>query len=167
MPYLDKPFNVSKESFDAIFGSAKLMYIASVSAYLVTYTCFPSLSHPPLDPYSASWFILLLSHPFFSLSLPSPPGGFSIRYLAIWSYQKGHQRKAPMAACHRQYRHFPNPGLLCRVLCSVFIRQKFDRTNSCYTRRGIKILGGFATSYFISLTHPLYLLTTPIHPICR
>jgi len=35
MPYLDKPFNVSKESFDAIFGSAKLMYIASVSAYLV------------------------------------------------------------------------------------------------------------------------------------
>ena len=36
MPYLDKPFNVSKESFDAIFGSAKLMYIASVSAYLVT-----------------------------------------------------------------------------------------------------------------------------------
>ena len=36
MPYLDKPFNVSKESFDAIFGSAKLMYIASVSAYLVS-----------------------------------------------------------------------------------------------------------------------------------
>jgi len=35
MPYLDKPFNVSKESFDAIFGSAKLMYIASVFAYLI------------------------------------------------------------------------------------------------------------------------------------
>lgn len=35
MPYLDKPFNVSKESFDAIFGSAKLMYIASVTAYLI------------------------------------------------------------------------------------------------------------------------------------
>lgn len=35
MPYLDKPFNISKESFDQIFGSAKLMYIASVSAYLV------------------------------------------------------------------------------------------------------------------------------------
>jgi hypothetical protein len=30
LPYLDKPFNVSKEAFDAIFGSAKLMYIASV-----------------------------------------------------------------------------------------------------------------------------------------
>lgn len=27
MPYLDKPFNVSKDNFDAIFGSAKLMYV--------------------------------------------------------------------------------------------------------------------------------------------
>jgi len=35
MPYLDKPFNVSKDNFDAIFGSAKLMYIASVVAYLI------------------------------------------------------------------------------------------------------------------------------------
>lgn len=35
MPYLEAPFNVSKASFDAIFGSAKIMYIASVSAYLV------------------------------------------------------------------------------------------------------------------------------------
>lgn len=35
MPYLDKPFNVTPESFDMIFGSAKLMYVASVSAYLV------------------------------------------------------------------------------------------------------------------------------------
>lgn len=35
MPYLDKPFNVSKASFDAIFGSAKVMYVASLSAYLV------------------------------------------------------------------------------------------------------------------------------------
>mmetsp|Transcript_14614 Transcript_14614/g.14079 ORF Transcript_14614/g.14079 Transcript_14614/m.14079 type:complete len:343 (-) Transcript_14614:9-1037(-) len=34
MPYLDKPFNISKDSFDSIFGSAKIMYIASVSAYL-------------------------------------------------------------------------------------------------------------------------------------
>lgn len=35
MPYLDKPFNVSQQSFDQIFGSAKLMYVASVCAYLV------------------------------------------------------------------------------------------------------------------------------------
>ena len=35
LPYLDKPFNVSKESFDMIFGSAKLMYVASVIAYLL------------------------------------------------------------------------------------------------------------------------------------
>lgn len=35
MPYLDKPFNVTQQSFDMIFGSAKLIYVASVSAYLV------------------------------------------------------------------------------------------------------------------------------------
>jgi len=35
MPYLDKPFNVPQQSFDDIFGSAKLMYIASVCAYLL------------------------------------------------------------------------------------------------------------------------------------
>ena len=35
MPYLDKPFNVTKESFDMIFGSAKLMYVASICAYYV------------------------------------------------------------------------------------------------------------------------------------
>jgi uncharacterized PurR-regulated membrane protein YhhQ (DUF165 family) len=35
MPYLDKPFNVTQSSFDMIFGSAKLLYVASVSAYLV------------------------------------------------------------------------------------------------------------------------------------
>lgn len=35
MPYLDKPFNVTPESFNMIFGSAKLMYIASVTAYLI------------------------------------------------------------------------------------------------------------------------------------
>jgi uncharacterized integral membrane protein (TIGR00697 family) len=34
MPYLDKPFNVRKEAFDAIFGSAKIMYMASLVAYL-------------------------------------------------------------------------------------------------------------------------------------
>lgn len=35
MPRLDAPYNVSQESFDQIFGSAKIMYIASLSAYLV------------------------------------------------------------------------------------------------------------------------------------
>lgn len=35
MPYLDKPFNVSQESFDMIFGSAKLIYVASICAYVV------------------------------------------------------------------------------------------------------------------------------------
>ena len=35
MPYLDKHFNVSQSSFDMIFGSAKLMYVASVTAYLI------------------------------------------------------------------------------------------------------------------------------------
>lgn len=39
MPYLDAPFNVRKDQFDAIFGSAKIMYIASVSAYLVGQLC--------------------------------------------------------------------------------------------------------------------------------
>lgn len=34
MPYLDAPFNVRKDQFDAVFGSAKVMYIASLSAYL-------------------------------------------------------------------------------------------------------------------------------------
>ncbi len=35
MPYLDAPFNIKQESFDAVFGSAKLMYVASMAAYLV------------------------------------------------------------------------------------------------------------------------------------
>eukprot|EP01038_Epipyxis_sp_PR26KG_P010811 gene10811-14512_t len=35
LPYLDKPFNITKDSFDMIFGSAKLMYIASVCAYML------------------------------------------------------------------------------------------------------------------------------------
>jgi len=35
MPYLDAPYNVRKDQFDAIFGSAKIMYIASLVAYLV------------------------------------------------------------------------------------------------------------------------------------
>lgn len=35
MPSLDAPFNVRPESFDAVFGSARIMYIASLSAYLV------------------------------------------------------------------------------------------------------------------------------------
>ena len=39
MPYLSAPFNVTPEHFDAVFGSAKIMYIASVSAYLVGQLC--------------------------------------------------------------------------------------------------------------------------------
>lgn len=35
MPYLDAPFNIDQKSFDAVFGSAKLMYVASMTAYLV------------------------------------------------------------------------------------------------------------------------------------
>ena len=35
LPYLDKPFNVSKMAFDMIFGSAKIMYLASLTAYLI------------------------------------------------------------------------------------------------------------------------------------
>lgn len=35
MPYLDAPYNVHKDHFNAIFGSAKIMYVASLSAYLV------------------------------------------------------------------------------------------------------------------------------------
>lgn len=35
MPYLEAPYNVSKDSFDAIFGSSKVMYVASLSAYFV------------------------------------------------------------------------------------------------------------------------------------
>lgn len=35
MPRLDAPYNVSQQSFDAIFGSAKGMYIASMCAYIV------------------------------------------------------------------------------------------------------------------------------------
>jgi len=35
MPYLDAPYNVRKDQFDAIFGSAKVMYLASLAAYLV------------------------------------------------------------------------------------------------------------------------------------
>ena len=35
LPYLDKPFNVSPLAFNTIFGSAKLMYVASIVAYLI------------------------------------------------------------------------------------------------------------------------------------
>lgn len=35
MPYLDAPFNVSKKSFVDVFGSSRLMYVASLAAYLV------------------------------------------------------------------------------------------------------------------------------------
>ena len=39
MPYLDAPFNISKEHFEAVFGSARVMYIASLSAYLIGTFC--------------------------------------------------------------------------------------------------------------------------------
>lgn len=35
MPYLPAPYNVGKEHFDAVFGSAKIMYVASLAAFLV------------------------------------------------------------------------------------------------------------------------------------
>jgi uncharacterized integral membrane protein (TIGR00697 family) len=35
MPFLDKPFNVTPEAFNMIFGSAKVMYIASCAAYFL------------------------------------------------------------------------------------------------------------------------------------
>lgn len=35
MPFLEAPYNVRPEAFNAIFGSAKIMYIASLSAFLV------------------------------------------------------------------------------------------------------------------------------------
>ena len=35
MPAWDVPFNVTQSSFDSIFGSAKIMYIASLIAYVV------------------------------------------------------------------------------------------------------------------------------------
>ncbi len=39
MPYLDAPYNVRKENFDAVFGSAKVMYVASLCAYLIGQFC--------------------------------------------------------------------------------------------------------------------------------
>ena len=35
LPFLDKPFNVTPSAFNMIFGSAKLMYVASITAYLI------------------------------------------------------------------------------------------------------------------------------------
>ncbi len=35
MPHWDVPFNVSAESFDQIFSASRVMYVASLSAYLV------------------------------------------------------------------------------------------------------------------------------------
>lgn len=39
MPIWDAPFNIKQEAFDTIFGSAKVMYIASLMAYLVGNFC--------------------------------------------------------------------------------------------------------------------------------
>jgi uncharacterized integral membrane protein (TIGR00697 family) len=35
MPYLDKPYNVKREHFEAVFATARLMYIASLAAFIV------------------------------------------------------------------------------------------------------------------------------------
>jgi uncharacterized integral membrane protein (TIGR00697 family) len=35
MPFLDAPYNVSPEAFNAIFSSARIMYVASLAAFLV------------------------------------------------------------------------------------------------------------------------------------
>jgi hypothetical protein len=35
LPYWNVPFNVKPEAFEAVFGSASVMYIASITAYLV------------------------------------------------------------------------------------------------------------------------------------
>ncbi|MGE0479926.1 MAG: queuosine precursor transporter [Phycisphaerae bacterium] len=35
MPFLDAPYNVRPDAFNAVFGSAKIMYIASLSAFLL------------------------------------------------------------------------------------------------------------------------------------
>ncbi|MFN0131816.1 MAG: queuosine precursor transporter [Phycisphaerales bacterium] len=35
MPHLDAPYNVPKSAFDTIFGSARIMYVASLTAYVV------------------------------------------------------------------------------------------------------------------------------------
>ena len=63
MPYLEAPYNASQESFDMIFGSAKLKYIASISAYLIGST-IETLS------------IILISHSYCVL-FASWPGSLS------------------------------------------------------------------------------------------
>jgi uncharacterized integral membrane protein (TIGR00697 family) len=35
MPYLPAPYNITQDHFDAVFASAKIMYIASITAYLI------------------------------------------------------------------------------------------------------------------------------------
>lgn len=35
LPYLHKPYNITPPAFDMIFGSAKIIYLASVGAYLI------------------------------------------------------------------------------------------------------------------------------------
>jgi uncharacterized integral membrane protein (TIGR00697 family) len=39
MPHWNESFNIAPEHFHAVFGSAKIMYIASVTAYLVGQLC--------------------------------------------------------------------------------------------------------------------------------
>ena len=39
MPHWSESFNIEQEHFEAVFGSAKIMYIASVTAYLIGKLC--------------------------------------------------------------------------------------------------------------------------------
>ncbi len=39
MPFLDAPYNVDPAAFNAVFGSARVMYVASLTAYLVGQFC--------------------------------------------------------------------------------------------------------------------------------
>ncbi len=39
MPRLDAPFNVSEDAFQTVFGSSRIMYIASLVAYLIGQLC--------------------------------------------------------------------------------------------------------------------------------
>jgi queuosine precursor transporter len=39
MPYLDAPYNIDRVHFEQVFGSAKVMYVASVGAFIVGSLC--------------------------------------------------------------------------------------------------------------------------------
>ena len=39
MPYLDAPYNIKPEAFEAVFGASRVMFMASMVAFLVGQTC--------------------------------------------------------------------------------------------------------------------------------